>query len=304
MKLTRQTTPRITNLLRCSRQVAPIAPASTHGLDTETSLRCEDQSDETGSSLILALVFLIVTSLVVLSIAGWTKNDLNNTSKFTSAQSLQSAAGSATELAIENLRYSFMPLTLNASPPQPCWTASPTPSEITLNGQTVAVWCSTRWTPLGTNTRFVTFVSCASTVTASACALNPLLYVTVTFDDYPSPRGAVSTVECTLTCGTGMTINSWVFGAAPPTVASLNPTTGSIGAGTPLTITGTGFVSGAIVNFVNTTVSTNVILQATSVTVHSPTTITATSPLLATGTSYYVTVTTPTGTSAYGPIFN
>ena len=263
-----------------------------------------DTRDEKGSSLILALAFMIVTSLVVLSLAGLAKNDLNNTAKFTSAQSLQSAADSATNLAVNTIRYNFMPQTLNASPPQPCWTTNPTPSDVTLNGQSVSVWCSTAWTPLSPNTRLVTFVSCRSTVSALACAANPVLEAKVTFDDYPSPMGLMATAQCSTTCGVGMTIDSWAFDAIPPSVQSISPATGPTGGGTTITITGSGFVSGATVDFIASDVNTNVILGATGVTVLSPTTITATTPPMTTGIAYYVTVTTATGTSTYGPAFN
>ncbi|TAN26852.1 MAG: hypothetical protein EPN30_04090 [Actinomycetota bacterium] len=260
--------------------------------------------DEKGSSLVLALVFMIVTSLTVLSLAGLAKNDLNNTANFKSAQSLQSAANSAAELAVNSLRYNFMPQTLNASPPQPCWTINPSPSEITLNGQSMSVWCSTRWTPLSDKTRVVTFVACKSTTSALACAANPVLEAKVTFDDYPSPRGAISTAQCSTTCGVGMTVDSWVFDAVPPSVQSISPATGTTSGGTTITVTGTGFDNGAVVDFIDTDVNTNVILSAASVTVIDANTITAITPAMTAGTAYYVTVTTPTGTSAYGPVFN
>lgn len=261
------------------------------------------QRGENGSSLVLALVFMIVTSLVVLSLANLAKNDLNNTAKFKSAQSLQSTANSATELAVNSIRYNFMPQTLNASPPQPCWTASPTPSEVTLNGQSISVWCSTQWTPLSDNTRVVTIVACDSSASAAACASTPVLQAVVTFDDYPSPRGAASTAQCTSTCGVGMTVDSWAFDATPPSVQSLSPGTGSASGGTALTIVGTGFASGATVNFVNSNLNTNVILSATNVTVLNSTTITATTPAMTSGVTYFVTVSTPVGTSVYGPTF-
>ncbi len=267
-------------------------------------LGLERLNDERGSSLIFALVFLIVTSLVVLSLANLAKNDLIATVKFKSAQSLESTANSAAELALNNIRYNFMPGTLNASPPQPCWTASSPASQLTLNGQSIAVWCTTRWSPLSDNTRVVTLDACASTVSALNCEVKPLLEVVATFDDYPSPRGAVSTAQCASTCGVEMTLDSWVFDAVPPTVQSVTPSSGTVSGGGTITITGTGFTSGAEVDFVDTNLSGNVVLAATNVTVISSTTLTAVTPAMASGESYYVTVTTPTGTSAYGPIYS
>ncbi len=49
--------------------------------------------------------------------------------------------------------------------------------------------------------------------------------------------------------------------------------------------------------------SPSVILGATNVSVVSDSAITAVSPAIVAGTTYYVTVRTPTGTSSYGPVF-
>jgi hypothetical protein len=74
------------------------------------------------------------------------------------------------------------------------------------------------------------------------------------------------------------------------TVTSISPNSGSSGGGTPVTITGTNFVSGATVSF-GVTAATNVVIG-------SGTSITCTSPV---GTGPVdVTVTTPSGTSAIG----
>src|SRR5262249_40879419 len=81
-------------------------------------------------------------------------------------------------------------------------------------------------------------------------------------------------------CGTGhfdMAGLSMVHPAAAPapTVGSIDHTTGSPAGGTSVTITGTGFVTGATVKFGGT--------AATSVTVVNATTITATTPAHAAG---------------------
>lgn len=267
-------------------------------------LHQKDRDTDRGSSLILALVFLVVSSLIVLSLGSLATNDLNNATKFKLAQSRQSTANSAVELALEKIRYNFMPQTLNASPPAPCWNSDSTPSQVTLNGQSVDVWCSTKWNPLSNQTRQVTFYACDSTFSASACGSHPLLYAVVTFDDYPAPSSAISTAQCSSTCGISMNVNSWVFDDSPPTLTSISPTSGSTSGGTTMTITGTNFTSGAVVEFINTSLGSNDIVQASSVSVINSTTITATTPALASGASYYVVVVTSSGTSAYGPQFN
>ncbi len=76
--------------------------------------------------------------------------------------------------------------------------------------------------------------------------------------------------------------------APPPIVTSIAPTSGTTAGGTPITITGTGFVTGASVTFGAT--------AATNVVVASSTTITANTPAHATG-AVNVTVTNADGQS-------
>src|SRR5579864_4506700 len=74
--------------------------------------------DETGASLIMALMALTVSGLLVGGLASWTASDLNNTVHFNQSRSAQFALSSATHAAVQSIRYS--PLlgvgqTLNAS---------------------------------------------------------------------------------------------------------------------------------------------------------------------------------------------
>ncbi|WP_233271958.1 autotransporter domain-containing protein [Paraburkholderia acidiphila] len=80
--------------------------------------------------------------------------------------------------------------------------------------------------------------------------------------------------------------------AAPPSVTSINPTSGPTGGGTSVTITGTSFTGASAVYFGGT--------AATSFTVVSATQIVAMSPAAAAGT-VDITVTTTLGTSTTGP---
>jgi Tfp pilus assembly protein PilX len=264
--------------------------------------------DETGASLILALIFLVVVSLIVLSMATWTSSDLTNSIRFTAAQSTVATANSATEVAVQDARYYFDASTLNASPPVSCLA----PATGTINGLSVSVWCSTQWNSQSSSTRVVTFSTCPSSQSAAYCAANPLLQAVVTYDDYPTTNNysscpPVSTTTTTTTtvagatsCGTGMTIDTWVFGAIPPTVTSVTanaaPPTCST---TPITILGTGFTSPATVTFV-VNGSNNTVYAATNVTVVNTTTITACEPSSGSGTADVI-VTTPTGTSPLNP---
>ena len=269
---------------------------ATHHLDTTgCATGCAPGGrDEAGATLILALVFLVVVSLIGVSLANWVGSDLGNVLNFRAARDMQSTANSAAELAVQNLRYNFSTSTLNASPPVPCWTTSPTPSQVTLNAQSMSAWCTTRWQPLSTSTRIVTITTCASSLSASACASAPLLLSVVTFDDYGSSSSAIGTAQCSATCGTAMRVDSWVFDATPPTVTSI-ASSGPSCATTPMTITGTGFVGGATSVQIIVDAQSNLVLAATTVQVLSSTSLSACSP---SGTgSGDVTVTTPVGTS-------
>jgi IPT/TIG domain len=267
--------------------------------------------NDVGSSLILVLILMIAGGLIVGALIDAVTNDLRNTSNFASARALQFDTTSATNLAIQNVRYT--PLlasgeTLNASPPSSCWGPGVLAGFTGTDGNSFSVWCSTVWTPTSANTRVVTLSTCPSAVTASACASDPALQAVVTFDDYPAGLNSPTAAPCVVYCGSAMTVDSWVRLPVPPAVSTLSgisPTSGPITGGTSITVTGSGFVVGATtVDFVEATGTTpaavNVVLPATGVTVNSPTSLTALSPSVTTATTYFVTVTTPTGTSAYG----
>jgi hypothetical protein len=265
--------------------------------------------DEAGAALILALVFLVAVSGMVLALAGSTSNDLLNSVHFTSTRTVDNAASNAIEVAAQSIRYTptletgGIAQTLNASPPTYCWGSS-APSTFA----NVDVWCSTIWTPSSANSRVVTLSACPTFVTtdAATCAAHPLLQEIVTFDDYPAGVSAPNSGQCAVYCGTGITVNSLVWSPLVPTVTTVSPSSGSITGQTSMTISGSGFVPNATtVNFVDTNPTDNVIIPATNVTVTGTGTLTATSPAITTaGTAYYVAVTTPGGTSAHSPASN
>lgn len=255
---------------------------------------------EAGSSLILALIFLVVSGLVVISLATWTANDLNNSAKFTSAEALKSAANSAVELAVQNTRYTFAGQSTNISLPQPCWGSSSQFSAIT-------VYCSTLWSPASASTRVVTYSACRNTVTsAAACAASPLLQSVVTFDDYGPIATAISLQACNATCGTGVKVNNWDFGTAPPTAVPVAPATnfgsGPQAGGTIVNIAGSGFVTGqTIVYFVNSATITGLIPAVTPQTGGTSTSISVKAPTVNIAGTYFVIVQTPTGVSTFSP---
>ncbi len=293
------------------------------------------ERDEAGAVLLLALIFLLIGIIVVGALTNALTDDLGNSNTFKLTRTLQYAARDATEVAIQDIRY--QPLlstgqTLNASPPSYCWGSGPvsefpiseltTPSVASIDGlSAMAVWCSTSWTPTSAATRVVTLSTCLynpSDPTAAAdCAARPLLQAVVTFDDYPSglvsapspwPCYSANGATIGLYCGASATTNSWVWSPVVPTVTGIQPSSGSILGGTSVTITGTGFLPNATsVKFIEesggTPASDNVVLPATVENVGS-TSITVTSPAVTEGSTpygitYFIAVTTPTGTSAY-----
>lgn len=287
------------------------------------------RDDEAGAVLILALLFLVVIGLIVGAMASWTANDLGNTLTFQQARSSQYALSSATQVAIQSIRYT--PLlgsgqTVNANPPSYCWgtAAGSDPtyggSELTTQNDPVNVYCSTVWNPTSYKTRVVTVSACLQSALqtvvpapttpagfAAACAANPGLQTIVTFDDYSSANPVINQGQCVSTCGNGMTINTSISHTRAPTVTGLSSSSGPVvpvatGGQNILTVTGTGFVSGSTtVNFVATSASLNLIIAGTGVSVTSSTSLTVTIPAATTVTSYYVIVTTANGSSPPGP---
>jgi hypothetical protein len=258
---------------------------------------------------------LLVGIIVVGALTSALTNDLSNSTAFKSVRSLQYAARSATNFAIQSIRYT--PLlstsqTLNASPPSYCWGSGPYSTFQPIDGVSgMTVWCSTAWNATSAQTRVVTFSTCLSSYTAAQCAQNPFLQAVVTFDDYPPGMiSAPTTAECVVYCGASMDVNSWLWSPVAPTVTGISVTgsasaSGPITGGTAVTITGSGFVAGAAVEFVEESggvpANDNVVLTAPTagVTVNGPGSITAIAPAVTEGSTYYVIVTTPTGTSAY-----
>ncbi len=278
------------------------------------------KKDERGASLILVLIFTLVVSVIVGGLFTTLRDDLSNSTNFAAARSLEYDASTAIDLAIQSIRYA--PLlapgqTLNASPPQPCWAAGPNgaygnPSHnVSPDGVNISVWCSTAWFPTSANTRVVTISACQASISNSACAQNPVLQSAVTFDDYPGGVTQPSFGQCDVYCGTGLTVDSWLLYPTVPTVTGLSPTGGSVSGGSTITITGSGFAKTSTVNFVEesrgTPTTDNVVITVPASGPNSggctSTTCTAAVPSVVVGSTYFVTVSTPTGTSADGPVY-
>ena len=132
------------------------------------------------------------------------------------------------------------------------------------------------------------FVSGATTVKFGANAGTSVTFVSATSIRATTPAGIAGavTVSATTTSGTSTNVTQFTY-VAVPTVTALSPVSGPVAGGTVVTITGSGFVSGA------TTVKFGA-NAGTSVTFVSATSIRATAPAGVAG-AVTVTATTTTG---------
>ena len=190
--------------------------------------------DDIGASLILALIYITAISLIVVSLAGWVSNDLTNTTKFSNAAQFDSALRSVTELGIQNIRYypgaNFTPTAIPG--PSYCWqpAGGGSMSSQTINGYSVAVWCSTVQNLASAQTRIVTLDACLSTVTEADCVASPSLQAKVAFDDYLPGNSPIASSTCTATCGSSAITQYWSFGTVTggvPTPSTTTTVTGS-----------------------------------------------------------------------------
>jgi hypothetical protein len=130
------------------------------------------------------------------------------------------------------------------------------PATGTTNGGTAV-------TITGTN-----FVS-GATVTIGGAAATGVNVASATSITATTPAGTAGAADVRVTTigGSGVLAGGYTYtSAAAPTVASLNVTTGTTNGGTAVTLTGTGFVSGASVTFGGTAATGVSVVSATSIT--------------------------------------
>jgi len=151
--------------------------------------------DESGAVLVLALVFTMVVSVVVGSLALASANDIINIANFKTSRSTLAAAEGAVQAQIGAMRYMY------------ATTCPGTP--YTLDGSSIVVACTAPANGInGASGRTLIF-----TAYPQGQPSDVLITANVTFVDYSS---TFNTSDCSAstpnpkTCGTGMTINSWV----------------------------------------------------------------------------------------------
>ena len=189
-----------------------------------TSVRSLDGSDaaDRGAVLVLALIFVVAVGLMATALATWATNDLNNAKTFTNVEALHSDATGMMKMAVQYVRHNPVISTTQAanvaSPAVACWGGTDVSTLPVIDGDQVAVWCSTVWNPGLATTRVVTFYACSAVVPVSVCTSpgKALLTEVVTFDDYPVGTNAPNQTLCSanVTCGIGMTVQNSSWGPA------------------------------------------------------------------------------------------
>ena len=321
---------------RLSKKCVPSFARAPSRASKAEGIAYRASNDESGAILILALVFLVAVSLIVLALLGWVGTSLVATASFSNERVNETAATNAVNLAIQESRVTFAgqmqnafggPTTSSPSQPSACWfdsSGNPQQPPSITNQPQYDVWCSMIWQPFSSNTRIVTYSVCLSSISNVACTAAPTLQVIEDYDDYPPGVGVplVNPVQCNFYdyCGQSMTEISWQWKPTVPVVTSISPTTTSIAGGAMVTITGTGFLPGSSVNFTDesggtpTSDNTVVSVPASQVTASNCTgpnktctTLSLPAPAVTAGVpsgslagSYFVTVTTPGMATAGG----
>jgi type II secretory pathway pseudopilin PulG len=179
------------------------------GVTKDTSHEgCRRCRDEKGVTLVLVLVFLFAIGLVLVALASAASGNLLNSSNLRSQRSVEYAASSAATMALQNVRYSGNPYSTTA--PANCL---PTNEPVTINNVSMQVQCTqAQYNPASGVTRVINFYACH---TGTCSASNALLEAQVTFDDYSVANAYSCTyLGSTSTCGTAMTVNSWILETA------------------------------------------------------------------------------------------
>lgn len=114
------------------------------GLGT-ASVRGRHSGEERGSTLILALAFLLIGSLLVTTLASWTTNDLSNTSRFQNGELTLYAADGAAQVALAASRYTYPPISqlISSTPSYKYSGACPAADPVQINSVSLAALCTT-----------------------------------------------------------------------------------------------------------------------------------------------------------------
>ena len=163
---------------------------------------------EEGTSLIIALLFVVATGLIIVALVNFTGTNLTTTAQLQNERALEYSAGSVMDGAIQMVRFDSASSTLSA-----CTSATTQAGVVfeppAMNGiPQLAGFCQWRVNPSNPpqNFRNVLFEVCgASYSTFADCQTNHVLEANIWFFDVnpnPPPQGTASP-------GFSMSISSW-----------------------------------------------------------------------------------------------
>jgi hypothetical protein len=188
---------------------------SSRGLTGHNTRRGAKSRDESGAILLLALIFMVVTALVITSLAAWEGNDINNIGALKFGRSVLYSSEGAIQVATANTRYTF-PVSSAGFCPNTSAQASTNP--FTMDTVSVDVWCTTVFNPptcptgVGICSRQETLSAYpAAECTSTSCSGSWYVQAVVYFDDFSSSKvNDCSLAGAQSTCGSTMTVYSWI----------------------------------------------------------------------------------------------
>jgi hypothetical protein len=178
--------------------------------------------DERGTSLILAVVFVFVIGILLVSLGGFAANALLNTSNGRQQRTTTADAENAVTIAMQYLRYTPAATSTLSSCLPPSSTIPSSDPRVNLSHSPVQVYCQQDVFPTQAQSRVVQFYACGWNVTAANCSVGNqtvLLHAEVAYNDL-NPQGVDNCYPITppppvtTSCGMAMTVNTWdVIGA-------------------------------------------------------------------------------------------
>jgi hypothetical protein len=171
-----------------------------------------DEGSERGSVLLFAMLSLTVMSLLILTMATFTKTGIVAVGQLRNVRNSEFAASGTGNVTVQKLRYNSASYTTPAA-------CSPGPSNVvTIGPSSMVAYCSGSYdfySPTGA-TRTITVRVCTAGETMAQCtlgtgALMPWLTFVVVFDDWSAYDQNQCAGAQTSTCGTGMSVKSWVL---------------------------------------------------------------------------------------------
>jgi Tfp pilus assembly protein PilX len=173
-----------------------------------------DRPSDQGAALILAIVFLLAMSILVVVLGNLATEASTTTINVRDQTTVEADAESAGTFAIQQVRRSYSQAPYGSTPGQFASAAKCLPASALSGPTSLMVFCA--GSQLG-STRTVNFYVCGpSSVSASQCtqpgSRSELLFASVTYVDAPSgdlPLSASCGPTSSATCGVTMTTNEW-----------------------------------------------------------------------------------------------